>query len=148
MSLRADHSGHTDQGFVANRIWTRNGIYSKNLRASSRKTARDIPYPAMIPRTLLRQSRAFSSSVTSATRSSLARPQFRPSQLSLAQSSLRPATSRWYSSEPEAKKEGEAAKEGEKTTEDPAKKELEASKKEIIELKVCRHRSAERRTSD
>jgi len=75
-----------------------------------------------------------SSSLTSYSRASVARPQFRPSQLSFTPSSLRPAiASRWYSSEAEAKKDGEAAKEAE----DPTKKELETSKKEIIELKVC-----------
>jgi molecular chaperone GrpE len=94
----------------------------------------------MIPRTLLRKSRAFSSSIRSVPRASLARPQFRPSQLSIAPTS-RPAAARWYSSEPEATKEGETAKEAEtpKEAEDPVKKELEAKNKEIVDLKVCRH---------
>jgi len=94
----------------------------------------------MIPRTLLKQSRAFSSSIRPVPRASLARPQFRPSQLSIAQTS-RPAAARCYSSESEAKKEGEAPKEAEKPkeVEDPAKKELEAKNKEIVDLKVCHH---------
>jgi molecular chaperone GrpE len=95
----------------------------------------------MIPRTLLRQTRAVSSSIRAAPRSSLARPQFRQSNLSFAPAS-RPAPSRWYSTEPETKKaEGDATaepktegKSGE--AEDPAKKELEAKNKEIIDLKV------------
>lgn len=84
----------------------------------------------------MRQSRAVGSSLTSATRNSLARPQFQPSKLSLPAASSRPATSRWYSSEPEAKKEGEAASK-DAAAEDPAKKELEAKNREIVDLKVC-----------
>lgn len=94
----------------------------------------------MIPRTLFRQSRTLSSSIRAAPRTSLATSQFRSSHLPLAQSS-RLGTARWYSSEPEAKKDGEAGKEGEKSVgvEDATKKELEAKNKEIIDLKVCRH---------
>ena len=101
-------------------------------------------FPTMIPRTLLRQTRAVRSSIRTVPRSSLARPQFRQSNLSFAPAS-RPATSRWYSTEPEAKKaEGDAAAESktdEKSAEaeDPAKKELEAKNKEIIDLKVTPH---------
>lgn len=90
-------------------------------------------YSTMIQRTLLRQSRVLSSSIRSAApRTSLASPQFRPTPISLGAS--RQAASRWYSSEPEAKK----AEEAEKKTEDvdPVKKELEAKNKEILELKV------------
>jgi len=98
----------------------------------------------MIPRTLLRQTRAVSSSIRTVPRSSLARPQFRQSNVALAPAS-RLATSRWYSTEPEAKTtEGDAAAESKidgKSTEaeDPAKKELEAKNKEIIDLKVTPH---------
>jgi len=107
----------------------------------------------MIPRTLLKQSRAFSSSIRPVPRASLARPQFRPSQLSIAQTS-RPAAARCYSSESEAKKEGEAPKEAEKPkeVEDPAKKELEAKNKEIVDLKdkylrqVAEYRNLQERT--
>merc|ERR1711939_517691 len=84
--------------------------------------------PTMIQRTLLRQSRVLSSSVRSAApRTSLARPQFRPAPTALGVS--RQAAIRWYSSEPEVKKDEKS--EGE----DPAKKELEAKNKEILELK-------------
>jgi hypothetical protein len=97
--------------------------------------------PIMIPRTLLRQTRAVSSSIRTVPRTSLIRPQFRPSNLSSPPAS-RPATSRWYSTEQETKKaEGDAAAElkTEETAaeaEDPTKKELEAKNKEIIDLKV------------
>jgi len=91
----------------------------------------------MIQRTLLRQSRALSSSIRSSPRASLARPQFRPSPA--FPTSQRIASSRWYSSEPEAKKEGDAAEikaEGKtEGAEDAAKKELEAKNKEIVDLK-------------
>lgn len=43
---------------------------------------------------------------------------------------------RWYSSEPEAKKDEEVKKDEKSEGEDPAKKELEAKNKEILELKV------------
>ncbi|KUJ13286.1 GrpE-domain-containing protein [Mollisia scopiformis] len=95
----------------------------------------------MIPRTLLRQSRALSSSIRSSPRGSLARPQFRPSNLALPTSSQRiSSSSRWYSSEStEAKKEDNAADSKSETkngeAEDPVKKELEAKNKEIIDLK-------------
>ena len=85
----------------------------------------------MIQRTLLRQSRALSSSIRTAPRTSLARPQFRPSQVAF----VRPAAARWYSSEPEAKKDDSAEKKSEEAV-DPVKKELEAKNKEITELKV------------
>jgi molecular chaperone GrpE len=81
-----------------------------------------------------------SSSIRTVPRSSLARPQFRQSNLAFASAS-RPATSRWYSTEPEAKKaEGDAAAESKTDSksaegEDPSKKELEAKNKEIIDLK-------------
>ncbi|KAF8852679.1 GrpE-domain-containing protein, partial [Acephala macrosclerotiorum] len=91
----------------------------------------------MIQRTLLRQSRALSSSIRSSPRASLARPQFRPSPA--FPTSQRIASSRWYSSETEAKKEGDAAEakgDGKAAeAEDPVKKELEAKNKEIIDLK-------------
>jgi hypothetical protein len=118
--------------------------FSKH-RLLSDHQARDITNSTMIPRTLFRQTRALSSSIRTVPRSSLARPQFRPSNLSLAQAS-RLATSRWYTTEPETKKaEGDAAaasaetKTEEKTSEgeDPARKELEAKNREIIDLKVA-----------
>jgi molecular chaperone GrpE len=90
----------------------------------------------MIQRTLLRQSRALSSSLRSAPRTSLSRPQFLSSQSSLASlSRSRPFTSsRWYSTEPEAKNtEGEAVPAAEAV--DPVKKELEEKNKEILDLK-------------
>jgi len=110
----------------------------KMLNSKFRKIhpARDITNLVMIQRTLLRQTRALSSSIRSAPRASLARSQFLPANRLAA----RPlASSRWYATEPEAKKDGEAAEEGkaEEKTEDPVKKELEAKEKEIIELKVC-----------
>merc|ERR1711939_1002976 len=89
--------------------------------------------PTMIQRTLLRQSRVLSSSVRSAApRTSLARPQFRPAPTALGVS--RQAAIRWYSSEPEAKDE-EVKKDEKSEGEDPAKKELEAKNKEILELR-------------
>lgn len=90
----------------------------------------------MIQRTLLRVSRASSSSFASIPKSatSLSRPQFRP-QIAARISASRQLSARWYSSEPEAKKEGEE-KVAEAQAEDPAKKELEAKNREIIELKV------------
>merc|ERR1711964_434650 len=90
--------------------------------------------PTMIQRTLLRQSRVLSSSVRSAApRTSLARPQFRPAPTALGVS--RQAAIRWYSSEPEAKKDEEVKKDEKSEGEDPAKKEVEAKNKEILELK-------------
>jgi molecular chaperone GrpE len=91
----------------------------------------------MIQRTLLRQTRALSSSIRPVPISPLTRSQFLPANRLAA----RPlASSRWYATEPEAKKEGEtaAAAEGkaEEKTEDPVKKELEAKDKEIVDLKV------------
>jgi len=104
----------------------------------------------MIQRTLFRQSRALSSFTTSSSRTAattpLSKPQFRtaPNFSAVSASSRRALGSfsgrRWYSSEPEAKKEGEeTTKENDKAAaeEDPVKKELEAKNKEIIELKVC-----------
>ncbi|PMD22711.1 putative GrpE protein like protein, mitochondrial [Hyaloscypha hepaticicola] len=109
----------------------------------------------MIPRTLLRQARAASSSIQTIPRSSLARPQFRQSNLSFALAS-RPATSRWYSTEPDTKTtEGAAETKSEEKigdAEDPAKKELEAKNKEIIDLKdrylrsVAEYRNLQERT--
>jgi hypothetical protein len=94
---------------------------------SSLPAARDnSPQSTMIQRTLLRQSRALSSSLRSAPRTCLSRPQFLSSQPSLASlSRSRPFTSsRWYSTEPEAKNtEGEAAPAAEAV--DPVKKELD-----------------------
>jgi molecular chaperone GrpE len=96
----------------------------------------------MIQRTLLRQTRALSSSIRSAPRAPLTRSQFLPANRLAA----RPlASSRWYATEPEAKNDGEAAAaaegKAEEKTEDPVKKELEAKDKEIVDLKVrARHR--------
>ncbi|KAG4431188.1 hypothetical protein IFR05_013333 [Cadophora sp. M221] len=89
----------------------------------------------MIQRTLLRQSRVLSSNIRSAVpRTSLARPQFRPAPISLGVS--RQGATRWYSSEPEAKKDEDGKKDGKSAeAEDPVKKELEAKNKEILELK-------------
>jgi molecular chaperone GrpE len=89
----------------------------------------------MIQRTLLRQSRAWSSSIRSSPRSSLARPQFRPSYTPLSQALRQTTLSRWYSTEPEAKKDIDGEKKADEV--DPANNELEAKNKEIIELKVC-----------
>ncbi|TVY57336.1 GrpE-like protein, mitochondrial, partial [Lachnellula cervina] len=92
----------------------------------------------MIQRTLLRQTRALSSSIRSAPRTAISRPQFLPATRLPA----RPlASARWYATEPEAKKDGEAAAaaaaEGKTEAEvaDPKKKELEAKEREIIDLK-------------
>ncbi|TVY17151.1 Mitochondrial GrpE protein-like protein [Lachnellula arida] len=89
----------------------------------------------MIQRTLLRQTRALSSSIRSAPRTAVSRPQFLPATRLPA----RPlASARWYATEPEAKKDGEAAAAEGKTeakVEDPKKKELEAKEREIIDLK-------------
>jgi len=111
----------------------------------------------MIQRTLLRQSRALGSCVKFSPRTSLARPQFRPGHVSLAQTALPTARARWYSSEPEAKKAEESStseeapgKNGE--AEDPVKKELEAKNKEILDLKdkylrqVAEYRNLQERT--
>ncbi|KAH8687633.1 putative GrpE protein like protein, mitochondrial [Tricladium varicosporioides] len=86
----------------------------------------------MIQRTFLRQSRAFSSSVRSATKAPLLRSQFLPTNRSLARPT---AASRWYATEPEAKKVDETKEEGKNGEEDPVKKELEAKSKEITDLK-------------
>lgn len=74
----------------------------------------------------------------------MSRTQFRPGNAAFA--AARPlGASRFYATEPESKTE-EAATEGKEKAnsakaeaEDPAKKELEAKNKEIIDLKVCRH---------
>jgi molecular chaperone GrpE len=95
----------------------------------------------MIQRTLLRQSRALSSSIRSTPKAPLARPQFQATRQNIVAFS-RPVVSRWYATEPEAKQaEGEAVKTETKTTgaEDPAKKELEAKNKEVLDLKVGCH---------
>lgn len=105
-------------------------------------TARDTLHTTiMIQRTLLRQSRALSSSIRSTPPTSFLRLQFRPAATPASLSRIsRPAAARWYSSEPDAKKDGEEVKPGEKAeAEDPAKKELEAKNKEIVELKVRCH---------
>jgi hypothetical protein len=89
-------------------------------------------------RTLLRQSRALSSSIRSTPKAPLARPQFQAASQNLAAFS-RPVVSRWYATEPEAKQaEGEAGKTETKPAEaeDPIKKELEAKNKEVLDLKV------------
>ena len=100
-------------------------------------SARDNTNIAMIQRTLLRQSRALSSSIRSAPRTALSRSQLIPANRLAA----RPlASARWYATEPEAKKDGEAAAaegKAEEKAEDPVKKELEAKEKEIIDMKVC-----------
>jgi len=74
----------------------------------------------------------------------LTRPHFRQANISLVQASRSITASRWYSTEPEAKRAGEgetAAETQEKgaEVEDPLKKELETKNKEIIDLKVCQH---------
>lgn len=98
----------------------------------------------MIQRTLLRQSARLNSSLRASPRSPLARPQFlstsTPTPTSFARVS-RPAAAaaaaRWYSSEPETKKDESAEEKTEdKTAEDKTKLELEAKNKEIVELKV------------
>ena len=98
----------------------------------------------MIQRTLLRQSRALGSCVRSYPRASLARSQFRPAPLLFAPLSRSFTSSRWRGVEEGAKKDEEnaaaAAAEAkeEAEAEDPAKVELEAKNKEIIDLKVRR----------
>jgi hypothetical protein len=137
---QSEHSG-LPQGSAAIALEIYSTVrFSKNITCSPiHKHA--TTSPTMIPRTLLRQTRAVSSSIRTIPRTSLARPQFRQSNLSFARTS-RPATARWYSTEPETQKaEGAAAAESkteEKSAEaeDPAKKELEAKNKEIIDLKV------------
>jgi molecular chaperone GrpE len=85
-----------------------------------------------------------SSNIRSIPRSSLARPQSRPSNLSFAPAAS-PATSNWYSTEPETKQtERDAAAEAKtdakrEEAENPVRKELEAKNREIIDLKVLRH---------
>jgi molecular chaperone GrpE len=93
----------------------------------------------MIQRTLLRQSRALGPCTRSSPRTSLVRPQFRPSNISFAPTSRAFTSSKWLGAELQAKKEdGEAAaEEGKKgEDEDPMKKELEVKNREIIDLKV------------
>ncbi|TVY35459.1 GrpE protein-like protein, mitochondrial [Lachnellula occidentalis] len=87
----------------------------------------------MIQRTLLRQTRALSSSIRSAPRTAISRPQFLPAN----RLSARPlASARWYATEPEAKKDSEAAEgKTEAKAEDPIKKDLETKEREIIDLK-------------
>jgi molecular chaperone GrpE len=93
----------------------------------------------MIQRTLLRQSRALGSAIRPSPRASLVQTPFKASNTAFA-ASRQVAASRWYATEPEAKKEGEAAAEAgaeKPTEEDACKKELEAKKAEVIDLKVC-----------
>ncbi|RDL40317.1 putative heat shock protein MGE1 [Venustampulla echinocandica] len=94
----------------------------------------------MIQRTLLRQTRALGPSIRPATRSSLTRTQFQPTNQSLRAGSRPVASARWYGTETDAKKAGEgdaaAAAEGKNGENgDPVKKQLEAKDKEIVELK-------------
>ncbi|KAG9233917.1 putative GrpE protein like protein, mitochondrial [Amylocarpus encephaloides] len=92
----------------------------------------------MIQRTLLRQSRVLGSCIRSSQRAPLPRPQFQLMSQTLSAFSRPVASSRWYATEPEAKKDGA---EGEKSEEkggengDSSKKDLEAKNKEIIDLK-------------
>lgn len=137
---RGNGSIYPSATFLYHFVSTGQAVLVKNveLEISQDHPARDITIHAMIQRTLLRQTRALSSSIRSAPRSSLSRSQFLPANRLAA----RPlASSRWYATEPEAKKEGEAAaaSEGkpEEKAEDPVKKELEAKDKEILDLKVC-----------
>lgn len=94
----------------------------------------------MIQRTLLRQSRSLAPCTRSIPRTSLARPQFLPSNT--VAPLLRPVVaSRRYATETEAKKDAAAetkdgkSKQTEGEVADPLKKELEAKEKEIIDLK-------------
>jgi molecular chaperone GrpE len=73
----------------------------------------------------------------------LARTQSRPGSIAFAPASKPLIASRWYATEPESKdKAGETAtaegngKEVEDGAEDPAKKELDAKNREVIDLKV------------
>lgn len=98
----------------------------------------------MIQRTLFRHSKALTPCIRSASRTSLARPQFLPRTV-VAPVSTPMDASRWYATEPEAKKEDASAgtregtsKESEGEAGDPLQKELEIKEKEIIDLKVCR----------
>lgn len=93
----------------------------------------------MFQRTLLRQ---LTSAARPAPRASLIQKPFQNSRISLAASSRPIASARCYSSEPDAKKDGEEkAEKSEKVeeVEDPVKKELEAKKAEVIDLKVRCH---------
>jgi len=100
---------------------------------------RNIIHTAMIQRTLFRQSRSLASCLRTSSNPSLSRSQFL-SASRIAPSSLRPISTRWYSTEPEKKnaedQKGES-KESDAPAVDPAKKELEAKDKEIVDLKVC-----------
>lgn len=105
----------------------------------------------MIQRTFLTPFRAAASSIRVASRSTLLRPQYRISNASIVQRVRPVAAARWYATEPEQRMapEGESGIAGEAQKEtvqvdDIVRKELETKSKEIIELKVRRHRVASR----
>ncbi|KAL3421870.1 GrpE protein [Phlyctema vagabunda] len=97
----------------------------------------------MLPRTLLRQSRTWAAAAARSSPSSSSRVLAASSSSPLSSrptniiSLQRPATARWYATEPAT---GDKSSEGENggkdaAAEDPAKKELEAKNREILELK-------------
>ena len=94
--------------------------------------------PAMIQRILLHQSRSLASCVRSTPRTSIARLQ--PPRSIIAPVSRPVGASRWYATEPGAKKDDAfvESKETDGEATDPLKKDLEAKDREIIELKVGR----------
>ena len=97
-------------------------------------------HTAMIQRTLFRQSKSLASCLRASPKSSHSRSQFRPATRIAPSSSRLFTTSRWYSTESEKKDTAEqntATKEADSPAVDPAKKELEAKDKEIVDLKVC-----------
>lgn len=99
--------------------------------------------PAMIQRTLLRQPRLLGPCIRANSRSTFVKAQFRAREPA-APTSRPIAAARWYSTEPEAKKDADGSgseagqgAESEAEAVDPVKKELEAKNKEILDLKVC-----------
>jgi len=94
----------------------------------------------MIQRTLFRQSRALGSCVRHYPRTLLARPEFRAENTAFAAIPRTVVASRFYATEPESRdaKADAPSTEGENKAseaEDPAKAELQAKNKEIVDLK-------------
>ena len=137
-------------------------IYCRNISSSNRnnlnrlspsiqnqfnsltQTTSILPHPyhptihtTMISRTLLRQSRAsiLSSSPSVASRSQSLLLRSRPTFVAATRPSTWGASARWYSSEPEVKKEDNAA--ATPSAEEALKVEMEKKDREIIDLKVC-----------
>lgn len=95
----------------------------------------------MLPRYLSRSARAFAAHATEVRLPQASRQTF--FQPHTAQAPLRSsiASSRWYSAEAEPAKTAEKAEEAKPQAEkeDPVKKELEAKKKEVVDITVCNH---------